>query len=213
MKLYLSSYLFGRDPEEFLRFLDGRSRVAVVANAQDYKTSSERAEKLRKELDVLGALGLNADEVDLREYFGDAVGLEARLRQFDAVWVRGGNAFVLRKAFHYSGADKIIPQLLRSDSILYGGFSAGVCILAPSLHGIELVDDVTATADGYKSDTIWDGLGILPYCVAPHYRSDHYESDAVERTVEYFIAHHIPFVALRDGEVIIIDGDTQGVFV
>lgn len=211
MKLYISSYSFGRDAAEFLRFLDGRTKIAMIANAQDYKAPSERVEKVQKELELLEALGLAATEVDLRHYFGNATGLENCLKHFDAVWVRGGNAFILRKALRYSGGDEIIPQLLSSSSLLYGGFSAGACILAPTLQGIEFVDDAAINAEGYQDEVIWDGLGLLSYAIAPHYRSDHFESEAVEGTVEYFIANHIPFIALRDGEVLIIHGDAQKV--
>jgi dipeptidase E len=54
-------------------------------------------------------------------------------------------------------------------------------------------------------------LGLIPYCVAPHYKSDHPESAAVDKTVEYYINNHIPFIALHDGQAIVIDGEEQTV--
>jgi dipeptidase E len=65
------------------------------------------------------------------------------------------------------------------------------------------VDAPEAAAAGYAEPTIWDGLGLIPYSIVPHHRSDHPESGAVEAMVEYFEAHKMPFVALRDGETII----------
>ena len=50
-----------------------------------------------------------------------------------------------------------------------------------------------------------DGLSLVPFCFAPHYRSDHPESELTEKSVEYFIDRKIPFAALRDGEVYIED--------
>ena len=48
------------------------------------------------------------------------------------------NAFVLRRAMQLSGFDDIIVDLLDADAIVYGGFSAGAVVAAPSLEGIHL---------------------------------------------------------------------------
>jgi dipeptidase E len=57
---------------------------------------------------------------------------------------------------------------------------------------------------------IWEGLGFLDYLILPHYKSDHHESAAIDKEVEYCARHGIPFRTLRDGEVIIIDEDSHG---
>ena len=69
--------------------------------------------------------------------------------------------------------DEILKELLLNDALAYGGYSAGIDLLTPSLHGSEEVDDPNAIPEGYQSEIIWDGLNLLPYSVAPHYRSDH----------------------------------------
>jgi dipeptidase E len=105
-----------------------------------------------------------------------------------------------------SGFDDVIRELLERDAIVYGGYSAGPAMLTPSLHGIELVDDPYAVPPGYDPAPLWDCLGILPYALAPHYRSPHPESAAIEQTVQYFIDHHMLFKALRDGEAVVVNG-------
>jgi dipeptidase E len=70
------------------------------------------------------------------------------------------------------------------------------------LHGIELVDNPSHVPDGYEADMLWEGLGVVPSIVAPHYRSNHPESAAIEQVVQYFIDHHLLFKALRDGEAL-----------
>jgi len=62
--------------------------------------------------------------------------------------------------------------------------------------------------DGYSCEIIWTGLGLIPFCIAPHYRSDHSESALIDKSVEYFIQQKIPFVALHDGEALILDSKT-----
>jgi dipeptidase E len=51
----------------------------------------------------------------------------------------------------------------------------------------------------------------VQYAIAPHYKSDHPESAAIDKSVEYLIDNHIPFIALRDGETIVVDGRVQKV--
>ena len=88
---------------------------------------------------------------------------------------------------------------------VYGGYSAGVCVLSPSLWGIHLADEPEVRPAGYPAEAIWEGLNLIPFYVAPHDRSDHVESAAIKRTVAYYIEHKLPFVALRDGEALTLD--------
>ena len=74
-----------------------------------------------------------------------------------------------------------------------------------SLRGLHLVDDVNVVTEEYSGEVLWDGLCLVPYCLAPHYKSDHPESSRIDQVVEYFIGNKMPFVALRDGEVLIKD--------
>ena len=50
-------------------------------------------------ISLASSRSLNTDEANLDE-------LEQKLSEFGAVWVRGGNTFVLRRAFKESGMDK-----------------------------------------------------------------------------------------------------------
>jgi hypothetical protein len=83
-------------------------------------------------------------------------------------------------------------------------YSAGSCILGPTLDGIHLVDPPDLPAKGYGTEIIWEGLGFLPYSIAPHFKSDHPESAMIDGVVEYFEARGLPYLALRDGESIVI---------
>lgn len=206
MKLYLSSYGVGKHPEKLLELLGPNINCALIMNAQDLKEPAHRSDSYKKSTAELTSLGLNVEELDLRNYFNGQGNLKADLLKYGLIWVRGGNAFVLRRAMRQSGFDKIISELVRSEQIVYGGFSAGTCVTAPTLRGIELVDDPQTVPESYDSEIIWEGLGLIDYSIAPHYRSGHYESAAVEKTVEYFKAHKIPHKTLHDGQAIVING-------
>jgi dipeptidase E len=209
MRLYLSSFRNGNKPEELLKLIGDGRRTAVICNAVDFTPAADRAEKCAAEIERLKGIGLEPTEIDLRQYFGKPAELAETLAGYDLIWVRGGNVFVLRRAFKQSGADTVIAELLANDRVAYGGYSAGVDILQPHLHGIELVDPPDVVPEGYDSEIIWECLAILPYCVAPHYKSDHPESADVDKTVAYYIENHIPFIALRDGEAIVITDQGQ----
>lgn len=59
----------------------------------------------------------------------------------------------------------------------------------------------------YGADPIWDGLGILDYCVVPHVDSPgHPESEACDRLADHYRGTGVPFKPLRDGQVIVLDG-------
>ena len=211
MRLYLSSYRLGNKPEELLRLLKGKESTALILNAMDFVSTEDRAADLGRETERLKSIGLEPTEVDLRQYFGKPDDLKEELAGFDLLWVRGGNAFVLRRAFRQSGLDRLLPELLEKDTLVYGGYSAGNTILVPNLAGTELVDDPNLVPKGYDPEIIWEGLGIMPYEVVPHYKSDHPESADIDISVQYLIDHHMPFIALRDGQVIIVDENGQRV--
>jgi dipeptidase E len=163
---------------------------------------------LQREFGDLKAIGLVAEELDLRRYFGKAAELRKYIEGFGYLWVTGGNTFVLRRAFSLSGLDSILQKKLHEDDFVYSGYSAGICVLAPTLKGIHIADEPQAMPKGYSSEIIWTGLGLIPYCIAPPYRSNHSESPLIEKVVEYFIEQKIPFVAFRDGEALILDSKT-----
>lgn len=113
---------------------------------------------------------------------------------------------MLRHALAESGADAILTDLLARDAVVYGGYSAGVCVLAPSLRGLEIVDEPGAVSATYGVPAIWDGLGLLEHAVVPHYRSPgHPETEACERLAEHYRAAGVPHRTLRDGQAIVID--------
>lgn len=199
MKLYLSSYHLGSRANEFAAMFANK-KIAVIANALDFSNDLEkRTKSAERDLQELREIGLDPEHLDLRSYFGNTDELRQKLTKFGGVWLRGGNSFVLRKALAQSGLDTILQEL-RSTDFVFSGFSAGACIAAPTLKGIDLADEPEITPEGYQSEIIWDGLNLVNFSVAPHYRSDHPEASMVEESVQYFIDHKMLFIALRDGE-------------
>ena len=210
MKLYLSSYHLCNEPTRLSSLPAKNKRVAVVRNALDQYTDAGRLrEGLEEELRDLAAIGLLPTPLDLRSFFGKTDELEAHLNDFGYIWVTGGNTFVLRRAFAQSGLDIILKRKLAEDDFVYSGYSAGACVITPTLEGIHLADEPEAMPAGYTTEILWAGLNFVPFCIAPHYRSDHFESALIEKSVEYYIEHKIPFIALHDGESLLLDATAE----
>ncbi len=206
MKIYLSSYRIGNNPDELSELVSGQKRIGVIRNALDF-SDDESWIRLGWKLEFadLKRLGFHPEAIDLRDYFGNTNGLRALVQQLDALWVGGGNSFILNSAFHQSGLTEILYEQIPNEDFVYAAYSAGACILAPTLDGIDIVDDTEVIPPGYPDRVLWEGLGLIPFCVAPHWQSDRPESALIGKSIDYYIENKVPFIALRDGETYIAE--------
>ncbi|MBO2452833.1 Type 1 glutamine amidotransferase-like domain-containing protein [Actinomadura barringtoniae] len=202
MRLYLSSFRLGDRPDRLMALLDAPRGVAVIANAIDDRSLKDRAAGAAQEIEVLTGLGLRPTEIDLRDYYDKPAEAIARtLGRFRTVWVRGGNVFALRYAMARSGADRALTALLAKDALVYAGYSAGACVLAPSLRGLETCDDPSVA-----EEVIWDGLGVLDYVIVPHVDSpDHPESEVLTALAARYRAEGVAHQPLRDGQALVVE--------
>jgi dipeptidase E len=92
--------------------------------------------------------------------------------------------------------------LMADDNVLYSGFSAGICVLADNLKGLDLVDQPDIDPYNYGS-IIYNGVGIIDYLPVPHYKSNHPESEAMNEVVKYLESNGLPYKTLCDGDVIV----------
>jgi dipeptidase E len=203
MRLYLSSFDLGDRPDQLVALTGPASRAAIIVNALDNR-SDARARFLKEQTGKLNRLSFSVLELDLRSYFGQADKLKSLLRDIDVVWVNGGNAFILRRAMKQSGFDTIIKNAVARDGIVYAGFSAAAVIASDSLRGLELVDDPYDVPAGYDGEIVWDGLGFVPYALVVHFKSNHPESQAVDREIAFYESNGVPYRTLKDGQVLII---------
>lgn len=205
MRLYLSSYRLGNDPQSLVDLASGATKAIVICNAADNAPTDYRRKIVERELADMHSLGFSAVELDLRNWFRDEEDISNALNGVEVVWVSGGNAFLLRRAMRQSGLDEVLPSLVRANEVVYAGYSAGPVVITPTLRGVEIVDKPDDIAPGYLPEVIIEGLGFVDFCFAPHFRSDHPESSAVEKMVEFFEEQGMPYRAVSDGEAIVIN--------
>ncbi|SDE14962.1 Type 1 glutamine amidotransferase-like domain-containing protein [Auraticoccus monumenti] len=209
MRLYLSSYQLGDHPEVLSAMVRGSRRGWVVLNALDGAEPARREAEAERQVAALAAIGLHAEELDLRDL--EPGGVTAAVGEPDFVWVRGGNVFTLRMAMARSGFDALVVEGLAADAFVYAGFSAGPCVLAPSLRGLELCDPVEDCVAVHGA-VRFDGLGVLDRPVVPHLRSPaHPETALLGEVAAGYEREGQPCWALRDGQVLVVDGDDRSV--
>jgi dipeptidase E len=204
MKFYLSSYKLGNQKAR-LKELAPTDQIAIIPNALDFRGADDARtlQSLENKKLRLSEVGLEAEVVDLKDYFGKQAELRAVIERIGNVFVLGGNVFVLRQAMKLSGLDEIITDMNANPDFLYAGYSAAGCVLAPSLKPYSIVDDITLTPYPELQEVIWEGLGLVDFAFMPHWDSDHPESAAIEREIEYCEEHGIKYKAVRDGEVLV----------
>ncbi|MCR5832824.1 MAG: Type 1 glutamine amidotransferase-like domain-containing protein [Candidatus Saccharibacteria bacterium] len=172
MRLYLTSHNLGPYKDELLRLVGTGRKVLYIENARDYYPDEKRANDLQEKLAMLSELGFEAEELNLRDYFGEPDKLRIFIDSYkpDLIFVSGGNVFLLATAYHLSGFDEILRQDLAEDKYVYGGFSAGTMVICKELEiyggHAYLIPDVVKEI--YGVDSTMKGVGLLDYQLVPH---------------------------------------------
>ena len=205
MLLYLSSYKLGNDKELLKKWIkDNGNKIMLIANSRDFIPDGKKKEdRIKSSVDDLEILGFEVERLDLREYFGKEDILRKDLENCRAFYVIGGNVYTLKMAMKLSGFDNYLKDISKCDNYLYAGYSAGICVLAPKLYGLDIVDK---KINPYNDDVIEDeGIGILDFMPIPHYNSNHPESHLVDEVVDLYKDNNMNYMTLQDGNAIVID--------
>ncbi|MFC4125048.1 Type 1 glutamine amidotransferase-like domain-containing protein [Nocardia rhizosphaerae] len=205
MRLFLASYRFGAFADRLAGLVGTPGPIAVIPNACDAWPDAWAA-AVTSDVTPLRRHGYSPEVLDLREYAGRPSALERRLREFTAVWVRGGNTFVLRAQFARSGADSVLPALLGEDALVYAGYSAGACLLAPSLAGLETMDDPAEVRPATGVEARWDGLGLVDRQLVVHVDSPTDPDDDAAKVIARYRADGVAHWTLTDDDVVVVDG-------
>jgi len=203
MNLYLSSFKIGQDPRKLQNLLPKNPKAIYISNALDF--SKPDIQKHHQEWDMreLSEIGVQVEALDLRDFFGHSEALKHALDDVDLIYVSGGNVYDLRLAMKLSGFDETLKEFVKSDKV-YAGYSAAVCVLSPTLKGYHFVDKPDQKTYG-DHETVWEGLNLIDCQFAPHFDSDHPESETINEEINYFQEHGMKYKALKDGKVIFVE--------
>lgn len=206
MKLYLSSYKVGDEPEKLTALFPKNKNVGYIPSALDFtKVDLERRQThIEKDMESLRQANLQPVLLDLKEYFEKPETLKTKLSELGGIFISGGNTFILRQAMKLSGLDSILTDGKVPEEFVYAGYSAAGCVLSPTLKSYSIVDDAADLPYEKQREIVWEGLGLIPFAFMPHFDSNHRESEDVRREIAYCKENGIPYKTLRDGEVMII---------
>lgn len=198
--------LLSIDPAAVPAFLDDcvpqggrRLRLGYVADAAVGMpfAAQERA--------AIAAFGY--DVVDILARATDARGFDEVLDAVDAVYVAGGETFVLLEALRSNGTGDVLVERVRR-GLPYIGCSAGSIIAGPSVEPAELMDSREA-APGLRGD---NGLGLIDEVVVPHADGllPPYPTELIERMLATYVPRY-QMLPLRDDQAYRVHGEARAI--
>jgi dipeptidase E len=170
-------------------------RVAFVPTAAG--PDAEDEPWVQEDLRQLDVLGCEISTLDLARAGTAAV--ESALAGADAVFVTGGNAYLLLWHAQRSGFAGVVVPLVGSGRLVYAGTSAGAVLAGPNLdsaaapHNRAVVPELESTR----------GLGLVGFTVLPHDQ----EPERAQRHGALVAAHpELEFVRLPDDRAVVVRG-------
>ena len=200
MRLLLVSNSTGPDggyldwcEDEIVRFTGSAARVLFVpfAGGDEHAYGETAVARLQR-------MELSAEWADRA---GDP---EAALDRADAVFVGGGNTFLLLDRLVETGMlDMIREKVLQG--LPYVGTSAGTNVAGPTIRTTNDMPIVEPPS--------FRAMGLVPYQINPHYvdrdpDSAHQGETREQRLLEFLSHNETPVVALREGALIEVEDGT-----
>jgi dipeptidase E len=72
-----------------------------------------------------------------------------------------------------------------------------------------MADNPEDLPPGYDPEIVWDGLGFVPFAIVVHFTSDPPEAKLIDEEIAFYEKNGIPYRTLRDGQVLVVNGDRQ----
>jgi len=169
MKLYLASCDLGNKEKELKNWIqENGNKIVLIPNALDYMENDlEKQYSIDYDVSMLEDVGFDVKVACLKEYFGNYNQLKTDFESYRAFFAIGGNVFVLRKAMALSGFDQYINNFSDKEDYLYGGYSAGICVLTQNLEVYKQIDQPFNPYN--NEEIIYNGLGVVDYIPIPHF--------------------------------------------
>lgn len=134
---------------------------------------------------------IDTEQMDLPE-------MESIIRRAQAVYISGGNTFLLNHRLHVS---RLMPYLRKKvqAGLPVVGFSAGMILCGPN---ILTSNDLNTVGTSY-----FDGLKVTPFNFFPHYGQDTYTQAVQDDWLsDYHLFNDNPVIMLSDGAHVKIEG-------
>ena len=199
--IFLTSNGFFTDliKAEFLSALNEKGldpKAVIITTASRHKEKNKYAIKAKKDFIEMGVNQVEFLDLEFEE--------SNQLKQYNIIYINGGNPFYLLYHVRKSGADAILKELSKQNT-LFVGVSAGSVILGPN---IEMVNHFTPEMNTVKMSDL-TALGITKTAIFPHYDREDVFNDGTGRTIEdrlrvFEQAKNLTVTRLRDDDSLLL---------
>lgn len=180
---YFKSNFLPKDPKD-LSFL--------IISIQDNESDAFYLEKTKSELKKIGVVNIEIFKLKEGTFIGK--------KEYDVVYVCGGNTFDYLDRIRKTGLDKFIIDSVRSEKSIYVGVSAGSIIAGPN---IEIAGCGSEGDENNVNLKDLKGLGLTNISIFPHFKENlKKEVGDFKEKVDY------PVIALTDEEAVFVN-DSQ----
>jgi dipeptidase E len=140
--------------------------IAFIPTAAYPTPNKSWVKQTRNKILLIGIKSLV--DVDLKAYKEKE--LYEKLRQFDVIFVNGGNTFNLLYWVRKSGFDKVIKRLLNEGKV-YVGLSAGSMLACPTIVTASWGDPDDPPDDSSVVNLEnWNSLNLVDFYICVHYQ-------------------------------------------
>lgn len=159
----------------------------LVVSIQDSEQDAFYLEKTLNEIRNTGAQDIDVFKLGSKEFTAE--------KEYDVVFVCGGNTFDYLDRIRKSGLDKFIIDFAKKEDAVYVGVSAGSIIAGP---------DIASAGDGDANNiglSDFKGLCLTDYIIYPHYRKE-----LKSKLDEFKQKSQHPIIELEDNQAFAING-------
>lgn len=173
-------------------YLSGKSDATIAFLPQAWLNVNHWLDYTVRAFNGLARVELiDTEQMDLPE-------MESIIRRAQAVYISGGNTFLLNHRLHVS---RLMPYLRKKvqAGLPVVGFSAGMILCGPN---ILTSNDLNTVGTSY-----FDGLKMTPFNFFAHYGQDAYEQAVQDNWLsDYHLFNDNPVIMLSDGAHVKIEG-------
>ncbi|WHY13341.1 Type 1 glutamine amidotransferase-like domain-containing protein [Peribacillus frigoritolerans] len=200
-KILLTSNGFFTDiiKQQFLQLIDGdlsNLKATIITTASLKKQNNRFAMKAKEDL-----LEYGFKKVDFNDIEFDKPEL---LEKYNVIYINGGNPFYLLYHMKKSGADLILKDIAKQNTVIVG-VSAGAIILGPNIEVVNYFTPQINTVDMQD----FTAIGLTDKAIFPHYdREDLFPNNSgrsIEDRLKVFEnINKCSVVRLKDDESVLI---------
>ncbi|MBT3292663.1 type 1 glutamine amidotransferase-like domain-containing protein [Candidatus Peregrinibacteria bacterium] len=199
MKLFLSSKNINNEQLPYFKALVGKElgsiRFALIENASDLHKEENKG-FVYDTRSALMNLGMQIELIDIHEYINNGDAIVGKLKDFDVIWIGGGNTYYIRYLLKITELDKHLKELIQS-GIVYGGGSAGAIVAGPTIKTFHEADSPTY-------EMIDSGLHLCDFVVIPHWDDADFK-DRANSIKQYYDTTDYKTILLNDDQAIVVE--------